>query len=91
MNDIDYFFHLRSFIGSKHLNIFSTNYDLTIEKCFLKGISYTDGFGLYWNKDLFEIQISKLRKLILKRFSDHIPISLIIQMNNVLPVLFRTN
>ena len=35
MNDIDYLCNVRSFTGSKPLNIFSTNYDLTIEKlCF---------------------------------------------------------
>ncbi len=68
MKGIDYLYPLTLFTDVKPLNIFSTNYDLTIERlCFLKNIGYTDGFDPYWNKDLFlesgknkEVNILKL-------------------------------
>jgi hypothetical protein len=54
MKSIDYLNSFMLFKSFRPLRIFSTNYDLTIERfCFLKGISYTDGFDPYWNEDLF--------------------------------------
>jgi hypothetical protein len=54
MKSVDYLKPLINFNNIKPLNVFSTNYDLTIENlCSLYNFSYTDGFNQKWDKELF--------------------------------------
>ena len=58
--------YLAPLIGfQKPINIFSVNYDTCIEMLSIKHkLTYTDGFGLYWNPELFgkdfDIKLFKL-------------------------------
>lgn len=66
ISKIDYLWPLTGISRVKPLNIFTLNYDATVEIfCEKNGINYTDGFDPYWNtstfeKDSNEINIYKL-------------------------------
>jgi hypothetical protein len=55
-NKVSYFEPLLSFVGeNKPLDIFSVNYDMSIEQfCNVYKREYVDGFDLYWNPKSFE-------------------------------------
>lgn len=55
-NNISYFQHFLGFItDSKPLDVFSVNYDTSIEQfCITYKLTYTDGFDSKWNPKLFE-------------------------------------
>ena len=62
-DDINYLDPLIEF--QKPINIFSVNYDTCIEMlCMKHELTYTDGFELYWNPELFEKNVDvKLFKI----------------------------
>ncbi len=55
IKDVDYLWPLEGMSNNKKLNIFTLNYDATIEIfCEKKGIKYTDGFEPDWNPERFD-------------------------------------
>lgn len=52
---IDYLWPLTGISSVKPLNLFTLNYDATVEIfCEKNGVKYTDGFDPYWNTSTFE-------------------------------------
>ena len=68
---------LAPLVGFKPINIFSVNYDTCIELlCTKHKLTYTDGFGLYWNPELFnsdkfDIKLFKLHGSIMWYSTDY--------------------
>jgi hypothetical protein len=55
VSSVDYLWPLLGLSGDGRMDIFTMNYDATIEVfCERANIKYTDGFGPYWNSNLFD-------------------------------------